>query len=510
MKKTLAFIVSLFVCGIVGGQQIAEADSSVVQVSGHILNAKNYKAGLRYFRNVIHLTEAIYDWPVGDAIESYLEMEEDASKQLKLSLPTNPITFQKTTKEITLNLDNSFSLEAPVATAQFGKLIYGKEEVPLYVAPNKPVQIKFSSSNFLETLEFSPEQGAANNYLLSKQKYFAEAIAALPEQTKKLSPLAFQEYMDEQRTQRLEFLGNFANENSLEKDFSEFAKAEINYWYANQLLSYPWEHPLYHGLDAPMPVPEKYYKFLEQIEISNAAALPYEGYTFFLDQYFDYLLELSSNSAFTEMQLAESLLKDEVLEHYKARLLTIACKRGKAGEQEELIRQFLDSNSKVVYKKVVQAAYNEAIGLVNGTPAPAFTLTDTKGKQVSLEDFKGKIVYLDFWASWCAPCVMQMKNSTSWKTQFAEEDLVFLYVSLDENQKDWRRFVRSLRKGSQDVHLIAGSGGIYESEIAREYFVKRLPNVFVIDKQGKVFYNSVKETTELRMEEMIGDLLLAN
>ncbi|MFK7810775.1 MAG: TlpA family protein disulfide reductase [Saprospiraceae bacterium] len=510
MKKNLVLITLLFLSGLVIGQQTAVVDTTVSSISGHILDVKNYKIGLSYFRNIMCLTEAIHQLPVSNMVDNYLAAEGKISEELKLILSGDPITFRERAKIVELNSDNSFDLSLSLLTTQFGQLAYGKNKIPFYISPGDQLQFKFNGNSFLETLVFFGEGSAANNYLLAKQKHFEKETEYLQRQMKYATPSEFKEYMEEQRTLRLEFLGNYENGNSFENDFSDFAKAEINYWYANQLLSYPWEHPLHHDMDAPMPMPEDYFAFLEQLEIVEVAALPYEGYTHFLDQYFDYLLELPSNNSLTKMQLAEQNLHGEVLSFYKARLLTIACKRGRATENEELIHDFIANSSNEVYVKVLREALVEAKGLTNGALAPVFKLTNTNGRLVSLEDFKEKVVYLDFWASWCSPCIMQMKNSKSWKAQFKDKDVAFIYISLDKDKTDWRNFVHSLSKGSQDVHLVAKSGEMYDSEVAREYFVKRLPNVFIIDKQGNVFYNSVKEKTQLRMADMIEDLLLVN
>ena len=61
-------------------------------------------------------------------------------------------------------------------------------------------------------------------------------------------------------------------------------------------------------------------------------------------------------------------------------------------------------------------------------------LPDINGKEVELTELKGKVIYLDFWATWCSPCLMQMKNSKSWKAKFKNKDVVFLYLSLDKNK----------------------------------------------------------------------------
>lgn len=118
-----------------------------------------------------------------------------------------------------------------------------------------------------------------------------------------------------------------------------------------------------------------------------------------------------------------------------------------------------------------------------GESAPGFTLKDQAGNIVSLEDFKGKVVYMDIWASWCTPCIMQMNKSKYLKEHFSEEeDLVFLYISIDHDIVKWKQFIEKREVGG--VHLISPKGE--ESNILEKYNVPSIPRFILIDKEGNI------------------------
>ena len=118
--------------------------------------------------------------------------------------------------------------------------------------------------------------------------------------------------------------------------------------------------------------------------------------------------------------------------------------------------------------------------LHTGQPAPDFTLKDIEGKEVSLKDFKGKTIYLDFWATWCSPCIAEIPDAKKLEEEFKTRDVVFLYISIDQNEETWRKIIGEKQMGG--VQLISIEG--FSSEIAQKYKLKAVPTYILINKTG--------------------------
>ncbi len=116
-----------------------------------------------------------------------------------------------------------------------------------------------------------------------------------------------------------------------------------------------------------------------------------------------------------------------------------------------------------------------------GFPAPPFQLTGLSGKAVSLSDFRGRVVLLNFWATWCAPCVREMPSMEKLYQAFRERGLVVLAVSLDEEgAAKVEPFVRKLGLTFPIVLDTAG-------RVSGIYGARELPASFLIDGGGAVF-----------------------
>jgi peroxiredoxin len=112
--------------------------------------------------------------------------------------------------------------------------------------------------------------------------------------------------------------------------------------------------------------------------------------------------------------------------------------------------------------------------------APEFSLADISGKQVKLSDFKGKVVILDFWATWCPPCRMEIPHFISLYNDYKEHGLEIVGVSLDKNGiQAVVPFVE--QKGINYISLIGGP------QVATLYGgIRSIPTAFVIDREGRI------------------------
>jgi peroxiredoxin len=133
-----------------------------------------------------------------------------------------------------------------------------------------------------------------------------------------------------------------------------------------------------------------------------------------------------------------------------------------------------------------------------GSLAPDFTMPDTSGVNVKLSSLRGKIVLIDFWASWCGPCMKEMPNVIKLYADFRSKGLEIMGVSLDKSRSSWLNAIKT--KNLSWIHV--SDVKYWQSLVVPLYNVSAIPYTVLIDKDGKIIaknlrgedlYNKVKE-----------------
>lgn len=151
-----------------------------------------------------------------------------------------------------------------------------------------------------------------------------------------------------------------------------------------------------------------------------------------------------------------------------------------------------------------QKARVEAIGTALYDTAPGkmaadFTYPDVNGKDVSLSDFKGKVVLVDVWATWCGPCRGEIPHLKKLEEEMHGTDVVFLGVSVDEakDKQKWLDFIKKEKLGGIQLHA---SGW---SKITKDYKIKGIPRFMVFDKKGNIVSVDAPRPSSPELKQML-------
>ena len=137
-----------------------------------------------------------------------------------------------------------------------------------------------------------------------------------------------------------------------------------------------------------------------------------------------------------------------------------------------------------------------------GNQAPDFEAVDLNGKTIKLSDFKDKVILLDFWATWCGPCVKEIPNMKALKDKYADQ-LAIISISLDKKEEKLRSFIKA--KNLDWTHVYAPEGR--QNSLVKTYCGFGLPTYYIIDQNGKIHYNYHSRKDDKSFEEVIENIL---
>jgi thiol-disulfide isomerase/thioredoxin len=140
---------------------------------------------------------------------------------------------------------------------------------------------------------------------------------------------------------------------------------------------------------------------------------------------------------------------------------------------------------------------------------PETTLQGLNGNQVSWDNlivsYKGKVVYVDIWASWCGPCRQQAPAYQALKTKFAADAVVFLSISVDAESKDWTDALTDLGEASDPNNFLLLDG--HHSGLNATLHIKGIPRYVLIDKSGKMVNKDAPFPSDVAIEGIIKGML---
>lgn len=152
-----------------------------------------------------------------------------------------------------------------------------------------------------------------------------------------------------------------------------------------------------------------------------------------------------------------------------------------------------------------EAMHKSLIRLAKGKASPVFTNYENyKGGKTSLSDFKGKYVYIDVWATWCAPCKAEIPYLKTLEEEYKNKNIAFVSISVDKEDayETWKTMIKEKEMGG--VQLYADNN--FESDFITEYTINAIPRFILIDEKGNIVDADAARPSDPKLKELFNEL----
>ena len=342
--------------------------------------------------------------------------------------------YPDTTYETNVSEDGRFEISFLRDSSEYLSFRHGRESTSMYLRPVDDISLEIDTEQFDETIKYdnsSQSSFLAYKYLLNEKKdFYGEALYLKDE-------LEYQKYLEDHQAELLEKLNQINDEDFIETELENLSTSIDRYKKQKQNLSEKSKEELAYLWD--VRVLQQEYNFYGMID-----------------------------------SVSESGFKQMLMEYEKKML--------------ESLNQIKDNDSIEKEKEKISSSINNWIerksshdNMPNvGDQAIEFSYPDQNDKMVKLSSFKGSMVYVDVWATWCGPCIAEIPSLKTLQKDYEDKDIVFLSVSVDTDRDAWIKMLTEDDLGG--VHLWADGW----SEITKSYAIFGIPRFMLIGKDGSM------------------------
>ncbi len=389
------------------------------------------------------------------------------------------ITHLNNQKLVSAELDanGNFKMSAKIEDGYY-LLKYGRNTTYIYLYPKDEFRIVFDANHFESTLTFEGKGSERNNYLAKKSIKGSQL-------TKDLE--AYYQVDEDRYLENIENVKNTHTASLSKYDLEDFFKMaegkSLEYQRLLSIQNYKSNFKFYIG-DEVSPS-ESFYEPIEALKLDNE-----DDYK--KQPYFRYLVNSVWSKRIEAAPDVDGML--DVFRKVPSQELARSLVNGfytKISTNKERSKDYLDLIKRITnHQPFIEAAekqYQEVLKskeLNSGDTSPGFSYENVDGKTISLNDLKGKYVYIDVWATWCAPCIKQVPYFKQLEERYAAKNIVFVSISVDKQEvkSTWKQLVIDKQLGG--IQLFADKS--FDSEFMDAYAVNSIPRFILIDPEGKI------------------------
>jgi len=413
---------------------------------------------------------------------------------------------------IRLDANGSFTFAIPelVKPSNYYLLVGKQDYMPFYVAPGMKLDISFDANAFKTSLKFAGKGSDINNYLVTK----SIKSGPMDYDAYKLEPNQYRAKQDYLLKVQKALLAE-AKKDDLSDPFWITEEAEVLYGWANNLAMFEPYHA-YYARQEGYKAPEDFFLFEKDLDINQPGYVNSTAFKSYVssvvgkaaNKKIEMLRKTDStkiiNSSKINMETAQEVIKDQrVLDNFLFDNISSQVQWKEISDVQESIDFFLSRCKDTALVNKLNATVAEWKLLGQGQPSFDFTGRDMQGNPVKLSDFKGKLVYVDVWATWCGPCKYEIPYLDTLETDYHGKNIVFISYSIDEDHAAWLKFVPEHKL--QGVQIIGEKA--WESQLCKKYKIKGVPTFMLFDTVGKIVSVKMTRPSDKKTREKFDSLL---
>ncbi len=411
----------------------------------------------------------------------------------------------ETIDTLPLSDDGTFTYKVMLSSPIMLKTSYGRLSTIFYLEPGDSSYFELDVNNPDAGIAFSGSRSELNQSI----KLRSDALRAIRQNWRglfSLKPAAFNQKMDSMGGV---FYAQIDSFKAKSKSFTEMEANRVRYFLLGLRSYFPLYSAYLEGKQFNLDSADL--SLFDSIDLNKGDHLFYDDYANLIETYAQLRFEkIFKADSLEKLPVEERLSKtfamvdsvftnSKVREYLKKQRLIEQLQFGEFWKLGDVCNNFLKTSTTPIYGQEVQYILNEKMKLAPGNDAPVFTYNDIKGKTYSLTDFKGKLVYIDFWATWCGPCRTEIPYQCKLERDYQGKKVVFVKISLDDNMDAWRKMVNEKKLGG--IHLHAE--GAWNSNVAKNYQIKGIPTYLLIDANGKIINPSAPRPSSDEIRKLL-------
>lgn len=416
-----------------------------------------------------------------------------------------------------------FEIQFHLMFGTAGTLHYKDKEGQVYCSPSKVTEVEFESEFLESTLRFNGEMGGINTFFasLAPEEKGDVALSRLSDQVSAASNVdGLEMALFKDRSAWVKK----AREMDLSEDTYSFVKRHFGYYYYLGLLRYSSIKSEKNGIPKATEIPAVLLEALTDEVMNRETSLSSEYFRELILEYVRYgtlqeyeMVKFGDDQ--TEIQArsnyAREHLKGKCLQYYLSQSMNRNAQKVQPSELNTTLTNLNKENPSIDLLKQISdklesrlSAKDSEVEVVTKEKGRKYDLVlrGEDGKDFGLDDFKGKVVYVDIWASWCGPCRQQFPYAKKLHDNLSKSErkkVEFLYISIDNTETKWKEALKKLGlQGKQGF-----SPGGWGSDVTKVFKISSIPRYLIFNKKGDLVNHNAPRPANPETIEILRDLI---